>query len=158
RESTNGLEVVKVGVSWPASFFGIFWLLRYRLRRFAGLSLSGFMLVAGARESAQSQKLMLWPFAVVWAVIWFAHLIKGNAGREEKLKSQGYELLATVEADPPAGAITRVNFAQSAAAENELRVLAKTSQAPEGFNMVKMLQPPKTKPHISGRNTPWVGY
>lgn len=141
RDPTNRLAAVKVGVSWPASFFGIFWLLGHRLWRVAGLSFASFVLVA--REIAASKYLTL---AVGWVVIWFAPFIKGNSWREANLKSQGYELLFTAQADTPAEAITQLKFARSAAAENELRALAKTTRAPEGFDMGKMIEPPKPKP------------
>jgi hypothetical protein len=71
------------------------------------------------------------------------------------LKARGYEFLSTVEADTAAEAITQVKFARSAATENELRASANTSRTPEGFDMAKMIEPPKPKPHVSLRNAPW---
>jgi hypothetical protein len=156
RHATNGLAVVKIGVSWPASFFGIFWLLRHRLWEPAALSVAAFVLLADAKEIADSHYLTLWPLAVGWVVIWFAPFIKGNSWREANLKCQGYELLLTSQADTPAEAITQLKFAWSAAAENELRTSAKTTRAPEGFDMGKVIERRKPKPHVSRRNAPWA--
>jgi hypothetical protein len=155
RHPTNGLAAVKIGVSWPASFLGVFWLLRHRLWKVVGLSIAAYILLSDAKEIADPQYLRPWLIAVGWVAICFAPFIKGNSWREANLKSRGYEILSTVEADTPDEAITQVKFARAAAAENELWASAKTSHAPEGFDMGKMIEPPTPKPYVSRRNTPW---
>ncbi|WP_304307844.1 DUF2628 domain-containing protein [Pseudacidovorax intermedius] len=102
---THGLEAVKVGFSWPAFFFGLFWMLFKKLWRRAGLWFAVYLVLAlienvidRAPESG-TQALVYLLLSAGYFVLWLLPAFKGNAWRDADLVRRGYDRLATLEAD-----------------------------------------------------------
>ncbi len=105
RHPTGIQEVVKLGWSWPAFFFGVIWALIKNLWTIAivtavGLFLLGFILGSSGAEEDAAMLLNL--LSLVIAIIFG---MNGNAWREASLISRGYEHVDTVTAANPEGAL-----------------------------------------------------
>src|SRR5216684_2135443 len=83
KHPTNVLASAKVGFSWPASFFGIFSLLREQLWGLAGLCVVAVILLTDAKEVADLQYLRPWLIAVGCVAIWFAPSSKATSGEQQ---------------------------------------------------------------------------
>ena len=111
KHPTQGLVAVKVGFSWPAIFFGFFWMLVKRLWGIVALWFLGYlaMVFLEAMQKASGDGV----FALVMALVVFAGYLglwlvpgfKGNAWRETNLAKRGYEVIATVQAATPDAAL-----------------------------------------------------
>jgi len=114
RHPTRGFEAVKVGFSWPAFFFGLVWMLVKRLWKFAGLWLIAYAacsLVVGAAKNlllGPSQAIVHLLVLAAYFALWLVPPLKGNKWRDEDLAKRGYQLLKTVKADTPGGAIAQL--------------------------------------------------
>lgn len=108
---TRGFEAVKVGFSWPALFFGFFWMLVKKLWKFAGLWLVAYAacsLLGGVAKNllqGASQAIAYLLVAAAFLALWLIPPFKGNKWRDEDLARHGYHFLQTVEADTPGAAI-----------------------------------------------------
>ncbi len=103
----RGYEAVKQGFSWPALFFGLFWMGVKRLWGLAGLWFALLVvldLIATAQPTEEVQILT----AVGYLGWWLIPGCKGNAWRMANLTKRGYELVQVVEAETPDAAIARV--------------------------------------------------
>jgi hypothetical protein len=83
KDPMNGLAAVKVGFSWPASFFGIFSLLRDQLWGLAALCIVATILLTDAKEVADLQYLRPWLIAVGLVAISFASSSKATSGERQ---------------------------------------------------------------------------
>jgi Flp pilus assembly pilin Flp len=101
----RGREVVKVGFSWPALFFGILWMLFKGLWKFAGMW-SAILLIMMFVENAvktgvyDPQLKFILEYAVLagYIAIMLIPAFKGNEWREKKMIDKGYLLKDTVKA------------------------------------------------------------
>jgi len=110
----RGFEAVKVGFSWPALFFGFFWMLVKRLWKFAGLWLVAYAacsLLGGVAKNllqgaAQTTANLL--VVAAYLALWLVPPFKGNKWLDEDLAGRGYQFLKTVEADTPGDAVVQM--------------------------------------------------
>ena len=114
RHPTQGLQAIKVGVSWPAFFFTLIWMLTKRLWGLAGLWLGAAIVLsileaaAYATPNSGAQVLVYLLVAAGSLALSLIPLFRGNGWREGNLRSRGYELVSTTEAKTPDAAIARV--------------------------------------------------
>jgi lambda repressor-like predicted transcriptional regulator len=114
KHPAHGLEAVKQGFSWPAFFFGIFWMLAKKLWGLAGLFFLANVAVrtveAAVERSAPTGQQVFADMVITLAytAIWLVPAFYGNRWREAKLSKRGYRLLSTVEVETPDAAIARV--------------------------------------------------
>lgn len=109
----SGYEAVKVGFSWPAFFFGIFWMLFKKLWIPAALWFSFGIAVGAIREIAivlESELLAMLYFVLLGGdlVVIFIVAFKGNEWRRKNLVKRGFELMQKLEAETPEAAIAFV--------------------------------------------------
>lgn len=114
KHPTLGFEAIKVGFSWPAFFFGIFWMLVKRLWGLFGLWL-GVYIVCSLIESVTDQSQESGAQALVYVILsaayfalWLIPGFKGNKWREENLSNRGYALLNSVQAETPDAAVAQL--------------------------------------------------
>ena len=114
RHPVRGCEAVKVGVSWPAGFFSVFWLLAKKLWGWAGFWL-GIMVILSLIEqtadsaSGTSMKILLYLIdAAGWFVTGLIPWLEGNTWYERNLRARGYEFVAVTEAQSPEAAISQI--------------------------------------------------
>jgi hypothetical protein len=114
RHPVRGFEAVKVGVSWPAGFFSVFWLLAKKLWGWAGFWLGVAVVLSFVEQAADSAsetgaKVLLYLIdATGWLVTGLIPWLKGNTWRESNLRARGYEFVAVTEAQTPDAAISQV--------------------------------------------------
>ncbi|SFI39621.1 DUF2628 domain-containing protein [Nitrosomonas sp. Nm34] len=114
KHPTYGIEAVKVGFSWPAFFFGFFWLLVKKLWGLAGLWFAAYIVfalietVTGQSGEGDAQALVYLILAAGYFALWLIPAFKGNKWRQENLSKRGYEQLATIQAETPDAAIAQV--------------------------------------------------
>lgn len=110
KHPTEGFEAVKIGFSWPALIFGVFWMLVSSLWLFAALwfvmliSLRVIEEVLFRQEPSLPQILFLLVTIVVSLILWLVPAFKGNGWRDAKLTKQGYKCVATIQARSSAAA------------------------------------------------------
>lgn len=103
-------EAVKAGFSWPALLFNFFWMLVKGLwicagmYFVAGIVVSQLDKVADKIKSDAMDTLMLIAYLAMLLVPGFM----GNKWQNNKLRKQGYELIDSIKADSPKGAIEQV--------------------------------------------------
>lgn len=102
RHPQSPIEAVKQGWSWPAFFFTCFWAM---FKKMWGLGLGALVaiVVVGLIVDAIAGK-----FSSVFGIIvgcFFAS--SGNKWRESNLLSRGYDIVDTVKASNPEGAIAK---------------------------------------------------
>lgn len=95
KHPTLGMEVVKVGFSWPAFFLGVLWLLAKELWGVAGTWFAVYValsFIEKATDQSQggAQSLVHIFFVVGYFSLWLVPGFKGNKWREENLLKQGY--------------------------------------------------------------------
>lgn len=114
RHPVQGLQAVKIGVSWPAFFFTLFWMLAKRLWGyavlwfFAAFVLSNMEKVADSSPEGSAQAVVYLAIMAGWLAYALVPLFKGNKWREANLKSRGFELVSTSEATTPDAAIANI--------------------------------------------------
>ena len=115
KHPNQGLDVVKVGFSWPAFFFAFPWLLVKRLWGFAGLWLGVFFVISLIENlmfqppvSVVQTMAFFLGFSANFA-LWLVPSFMGNKWREENLSKRGYELLGTVQAETPDAAVSQLD-------------------------------------------------
>ena len=108
-------EAVKLGFSWPALFFGIFWMLVKELFSYAGIWFVLYLLLVlmeavmdEARSAPGLQAIMYLILVVGYFALWLVPGFKGNAWRSQNLKKQGYDLVGTSDAETPKAAIGKL--------------------------------------------------
>lgn len=97
-------EAVKIGFSWPAFFFTLFWAFFKRLWRHAIIALSFIVLLAivpGFEEFEQRS----FGNGGLGLILGLLFGFKGNEWRRRRLEVLGWRLVASVEADNPSQAI-----------------------------------------------------
>ena len=104
---TQGYQAVKIGFSWPAFFFGWFWML---FKQLWGIAMLWFVLtiVAVMFESieAQAQSGFLGIILVIsYLALWLIPALSGNDWRRNNLAHRGYLHLANVQENSPEAAI-----------------------------------------------------
>lgn len=114
KHPMRGFEAVKAGFSWPAFFFGFFWMFVKKLWGWAGLWIGAYIIcslidtvVADSRDSGASVLMYLILF-VAYIALWLVPAFKGNKWREENLAKRGYELLSSVQAEMPDAAVAHL--------------------------------------------------
>jgi hypothetical protein len=114
KHPTLGIEAVKVGFSWPAFFFGVFWML---VKKLWGLAAGWFAayIVLSLIETAADQSgeggghaLIYLNLAAGYFVLWLVPAFKGNKWREENLSKRGFEQLSAVQAETRDAAVAQV--------------------------------------------------
>ena len=114
RHPVRGFEAVKVGVSWPAGFFSVFWLLAKKLWGWAGFWLGVAVVLSLVEQAADSSselgvKVLLYLIdAVGGLVAGLLPWLKGNIWLESNLRAHGYEFVTVTEAQTPDAAISQV--------------------------------------------------
>jgi hypothetical protein len=110
----RGFAAVKVGVSWPAGFFSVFWMLATKLWGWVGVWVGVAFFLAIVENAAASApesdtKVFLYLIdAAGWLVVGLIPWLKGNNWREKNLTERGYEFVALIEAQTPHAAISQV--------------------------------------------------
>lgn len=114
RHPTRGSEAVKQGFSWPAFFFGGFWMIACGLWGKFGLWLLLYLAAAAAQVYAETlssdalyQVAQLALLAGHFA-LWLIPAFRGNAWRSAKLLGRGYELTGTIPAENKHAAVAQV--------------------------------------------------
>lgn len=113
KHPTQGIEAVKVGFSWPAFFFGLFWMLVKKLWGLAGLWFVAYVVLSLVKEFTEqsgeglAQALVNLILFVSYFVLWLVPAFKGNKWRDENLSKRGYEQLGTVQAQAPDAAVAQ---------------------------------------------------
>jgi hypothetical protein len=114
KHPDKGIEVVKVGFSWPTLFFGVFWMLFKRLWGISAIWLVAYLVCAFIDKSAEQSvrdiqqsfvKLML---IAAYLYLWLAPPFMVNSLREQKIKKHGFELQGSVSAKNSADAVTQI--------------------------------------------------
>ena len=82
--SSGQVEVVKQGFSWPGFFFT--WIWGYLAKLWIPATI--LLIIA----------LILSPFFLSW-IVGFASGIKGNEWRRDNLKTRGFDMVASIEAE-----------------------------------------------------------
>src|SRR3954467_9915928 len=114
RHPVKGFAAVKLGASWPAGFFSVFWLLAKKLWGWTGIWLGVAVVLSLVEQAADSSsetgmKVLLYLIdAAGWLVIGLIPWLKGNTWYESNLRARGYEFVAVIEAQTPAAAISQV--------------------------------------------------
>ncbi len=105
RHPVKGFDVVKVGFSWPALFFGIIWMLIKKLYGWFFLWIAMFILLSLVEvvtvQSIESIEKIIVSLIIIigyWA-LWLIPGFKGNKWREKNLQKRGYELIDTIQAE-----------------------------------------------------------
>jgi predicted permease len=107
RHPTQGAEAVKVGFSWPAFFFGFFWMLAKKLWSLAAMWIAAYVVCLVVESladssSAQGSKLIIYLLLMVaYFSLWLVPAFKGNRWREEKLRERGFVLVGATQAENP---------------------------------------------------------
>lgn len=110
----QGYEAVKIGFSWPAFFFGLFWMLVKKLWVFAGLWFSIYVIcslvetIADKTMEEGEQALVNLVLLVVYFALWLIPSFKGNEWRDKNLSKRGYTFLSTIQAETPDAAIAQL--------------------------------------------------
>lgn len=101
-------QAVKIGFSWPAFFFGFFWLLARQLWQYAGIWLGVYLLMVYADSSIQSGGHSPWMKSALNYALYTGYLtimlipaFLGNSWREKMLLGKGFRLKNTVQAATP---------------------------------------------------------
>ena len=108
---TQGFEAIKVGFSWPAFFFGIFWMLVKKLWVIAGVWLVAYIILSLIEKVTDqsgadiAQSLVYLILIVGYLTLWLVPAFKGNKWRTGSLLKRGYEEIVTVQAETPDAAI-----------------------------------------------------
>jgi len=110
-----GYEAVKIGVSWPAFFFGPLWILVKKLWVVASVWFVFYVLlglVSAVTEEVQAesglQRIMDLPVFAAYVVLALLPVFWGNAWRSRKLDRRGYTLIETVKARSAQEAVSRI--------------------------------------------------
>jgi Protein of unknown function (DUF2628) len=110
---SGAVEAVKQGWSWPAFFFGAIWALTKRMWGLGLGVIAASVLLAFALDGAGSGWEAISDLAGLLVSLLFG--AQGNAWRETKLISRGYEPTETVEARDSSTAIFQVAKGEAAA-------------------------------------------
>jgi hypothetical protein len=114
KHPDKGIEVIKVGFSWPTLFFGVFWMLFKRLWGISAIWLVVYLVCGFIDKSAEQSvrdiqqsfvKLML---IAVYLYLWLAPPFMVNSLREQKIKKHGFELQGSVSAKNSADAVAQI--------------------------------------------------
>jgi hypothetical protein len=114
KHPDKGIEVVKVGFSWPTLFFGVFWMLFKRLWGISAIWLVAYLVCGFIDKSAEQSvrdiqqsfvKLML---IAAYLYLWLAPPFMVNSLREQKIKKHGFELQGSVSAKNSTDAVTQI--------------------------------------------------
>lgn len=111
KHPTQGIEAVKVGFSWPAFFFGFFWLPAKKLWGLTGAWFAAYivlLLIMGQSGEGDLPAALSYLILAGYFALWLVPAFKGNKWREENLSKRGYEKLATVQAEFPDAAVAQV--------------------------------------------------
>lgn len=110
KHPSGGAEAVKVGFSWPAASFIVFWMLAKKLWTLAGLWILAYFVLTIIQDTAIKSG-----GAGVILIVLIAHLalalipaIKGNEWRIKNLTKRGFEFVDSVSAETPDAAIAQV--------------------------------------------------
>jgi hypothetical protein len=110
KHPSLGAEAVKVGFSWPAAFFIVFWMLAKKLWAMAGLWTFAYILITIIQNTAIKSG-----GAGVILIVIIAHLalglipaFKGNEWRVKNLTKRGFIFVDSVPAETPDAAIALV--------------------------------------------------
>lgn len=103
-------EVVKQGWSWPAFFFTVIWAMVKKMWAL-GVGLFGLFFVIGfIGGDAGGADVVVNLLSLVASVVFG---IQGNAWREKNLIGRGFELVGTLNASNPEGALAMHLAAQA---------------------------------------------
>lgn len=114
KHPVNGYEAVKVGFSWPALIFGVFWLITKKMWIRAAIWFTAYsflFLILSENQAYDEEKKDAWRgliFFVGFIVLWFAPAFRGNMWREKNLTSRGYENISSATSGTTDGAIAIV--------------------------------------------------
>ena len=114
RHPGREFEAVKVGVSWPAGFFSVFWMLAKKLWGWAGFWIGVVLiltLLERIADSAPGNTAKLFWYSldgVGWIATGLIPWLEGNNWRAGHLTARGYEFVAVIEAQTPQAAINQV--------------------------------------------------
>ena len=115
RHTNESLEVVKVGFSWPAFIFGVFWMLFSELWSFAALwvamiiSVKIIEAVAGRMSASTFQLLVYVALLACYLLLWLIPAFNGNKWRDRMLsKREGYEYVGAVQAKNQTAAAAQI--------------------------------------------------
>ena len=110
KHPSLGTEAVKVGFSWPAAFFIVFWMLAKKLWTMAGLWILAYIVLSIIQDTT----LKIGRVGVILIVL-IAHLalalipaFKGNEWRVKNLTKRGFVFVDSVSAETPDAAIAQV--------------------------------------------------
>lgn len=115
KHPTLGFQAVKIGFSWPAFFFGIFWMLFSKLWGKVGLWFVIYIIAGFIEATADSstdegyQAIMYLLLFIAYVALWLIPAFKGNKWRTSNLTSRGFELITTVEAETKDAAIAKAS-------------------------------------------------
>ena len=107
RHPIQGFKAVKVGFSWPAFFFDIFWMLVCKLWGLAALwfAINVGMAMIEKVTDAKAQPLIYLLFTPGYLLLWLIPGFKGNDWCEANLRKRGFECISIVEAETKDAAI-----------------------------------------------------
>lgn len=109
KHPSLGTEAVKVGFSWPAAFFIVFWMLAKKLWTLTGLWILAYIVLAMIQDAAL-KSLSTGAILMVFAGHFALGLIpafKGNEWRIRNLTKRGYEFVGSAQAETPDAAIAQ---------------------------------------------------
>lgn len=107
KHPTKGFETVKVGFSWTALFFGVFWMLVNELWSFAALWVAIIIIakvveaLTDHMQASMLQVLIYLALAACYFALGLVPAFKGNRWRDRNLIKDGYECVGTVQAKNP---------------------------------------------------------
>jgi hypothetical protein len=105
-----GTEAVKVGFSWPAAFFIVFWMLAKKLWTLAGLWILAYIVLAMIQDAVLKSLSTGGVFIVLAGhlALGLVPAFKGNEWRIRNLTRRGYEFVDSTRAETPRAAVAQV--------------------------------------------------
>lgn len=104
-----GSECVKIGFSWPAFFFGIFWILFSRLWLVAFIWFLTYILITFISGSQIVNMVLFMALIAIAFAMWLVPAFEGNNWLGANLKKSGYEFIGVVQASSKTEAIAKAN-------------------------------------------------
>ena len=111
KSPTGAIEAVKQGWSWPGFFFPMIWAF---VKGLNGIGTAIFMAAIFLRTVSVDSKTTntLLTLGVIAVSIWLG--VRGNELRVNRLRKKGYDLIKTVSAETPGGAVAAFMKEQNA--------------------------------------------
>lgn len=128
-----GFECIKIGFSWPAFFFGLFWMLLSRLWLNAFMWIVIYLITIYISETQIENIVFQLVEMLIYLALWLVPAFEGNNWRITKLRSRGFEFLKIVQAASKDEAIAQALNEESDKLEHQSS-LSQVNSSPNSAN------------------------